>query len=147
MADLAAHLVDGVLPWVPIRQWVLSLPWNLRLLAAFDHELLLDCHRALVRSLATWQRRRARAAGIADGRCGAVAQIQRFAADLGLNPHLHLLAPDGVFHRPDPAAPPVFRGLPAPTDADVCEVVEGVARRMHRALIRRGIDPHDPRLL
>lgn len=147
MADLAAHLVDRVLPWTPMRQWVLSLPWNLRLLAAFDHELLLECHRALVRSLTTWQRRRARALGIADARCGAVAQIQRFSADLSLNPHLHLLSPDGVFHRPDPAAPPVFRRLPAPTDADVCAVVEGVARRMHRALIRRGIDPHDPRRL
>jgi hypothetical protein len=27
MADTAAHLVDRVLPRVPIRQWVLSLPF------------------------------------------------------------------------------------------------------------------------
>jgi hypothetical protein len=26
MADLAAHLVDAVLPHAPVRQWVLSLP-------------------------------------------------------------------------------------------------------------------------
>ncbi len=147
MADLAAHLVDRVLPWVPIRQWVLSLPWNLRLLVAYDHDLLLDCHRALVRSLTCWQRRRARVAGIADARCGAVAQIQRFSADLSLNPHLHLLTFDGCFHRPDPHGPPVFRRLPPPSDADVCAVVQGVARRMHRALVRRGIDPHDRRRL
>jgi len=30
MADTAAHLVDRVLPRVPVRQWVLSLPFGLR---------------------------------------------------------------------------------------------------------------------
>ncbi len=30
MADVAAHLVDRVLPEVPIRQWVLTLPYPLR---------------------------------------------------------------------------------------------------------------------
>jgi hypothetical protein len=30
MADTAAHLVDRVLPEVPVRQWVLSLPFGLR---------------------------------------------------------------------------------------------------------------------
>jgi hypothetical protein len=30
MAQRAAHLVDHVLPDVPIRQWVLSLPYQLR---------------------------------------------------------------------------------------------------------------------
>ena len=30
MADTAAHLVDHVLPEVPIRQWVLTLPYALR---------------------------------------------------------------------------------------------------------------------
>lgn len=30
MADTAAHLVDRLLPEVPVRQWVLSLPFALR---------------------------------------------------------------------------------------------------------------------
>ena len=30
MADTAAHLVDRVFPKVPVRQWVLSLPFSLR---------------------------------------------------------------------------------------------------------------------
>jgi hypothetical protein len=30
MADTAAQLVDRVLPEVPVRQWVLSLPFALR---------------------------------------------------------------------------------------------------------------------
>ena len=32
MVESAAGLVDQVLPHVPIRQWVLSFPWPLRLL-------------------------------------------------------------------------------------------------------------------
>jgi hypothetical protein len=30
MSDIAAHLVDEILPEVPVRQWVCSLPWRLR---------------------------------------------------------------------------------------------------------------------
>ena len=34
MADSAAHLVDGVLPEKPVRQWVLSVPFQLRYLCS-----------------------------------------------------------------------------------------------------------------
>jgi len=30
MAEVAMHLTDNVLPFVPVRQWVLSVPWALR---------------------------------------------------------------------------------------------------------------------
>lgn len=36
MSELAAQLVDRVIPDVPVRQWVLSLPWTLRYQPAFD---------------------------------------------------------------------------------------------------------------
>ena len=39
-ADLAAHLVDRVLPAAPYRQWTLSLPWPLRPRLARDRRLL-----------------------------------------------------------------------------------------------------------
>ena len=39
MAERAAHLVDDVFPDVPIRQWVLSLPYRLRYRLAWDHDL------------------------------------------------------------------------------------------------------------
>jgi hypothetical protein len=48
MAQTAAHLVDHVIPHVPVRQWVLSLPIPLRLLLAAQnlnihlHCLVLD---------------------------------------------------------------------------------------------------------
>jgi len=40
MAETAAHPVDCVIPPVPVRQWVLSLPIPLRLLFAAQPQLL-----------------------------------------------------------------------------------------------------------
>jgi hypothetical protein len=45
MAEPAAHLVDHVIPDVPVRQWVLSLPYRLRYRLAWDHD---RCRRAAV---------------------------------------------------------------------------------------------------
>jgi hypothetical protein len=42
MADVAAHLVDEVLPEAPVRQWVCSLPWPLRTALAYDRELCAE---------------------------------------------------------------------------------------------------------
>jgi hypothetical protein len=48
-------------------------------------------------------RGRARDEGVADGRGGAVAVIQRFGSALNLNVHTHVLGLDGVFARDVPA--------------------------------------------
>ncbi|MFT4101734.1 MAG: transposase zinc-binding domain-containing protein [Burkholderiaceae bacterium] len=40
MSQTAAHLVDHVIPAVPVRQWVLSLPIGLRLLLSARPELM-----------------------------------------------------------------------------------------------------------
>jgi hypothetical protein len=42
MADTAAHLVDRVFPRVPVRQWVLSFPHDLRYRLAYDSSLVTD---------------------------------------------------------------------------------------------------------
>jgi len=39
MAERAAYLVDEVLPQVPVRRWVLTLPYRLRYRLAWDHAL------------------------------------------------------------------------------------------------------------
>ena len=43
-AQTAAHLVDHVIPHVPVRQWVLSLPIPLRLLLAAQPKLVTPVH-------------------------------------------------------------------------------------------------------
>jgi hypothetical protein len=42
MSQTAAHLVDRVIPHVPVRQWILSLPIPLRALLAAQPELVED---------------------------------------------------------------------------------------------------------
>jgi len=59
MVESAAGLVDHVLPHVPIRQWVLSFPWPLRLLFAARPQLLTRVLAVVIRALSTALARRA----------------------------------------------------------------------------------------
>jgi len=49
MSDTAAHLVERVFPWVPTRQWVLSLPFKLRYRMAYDSELMTETHQTNIK--------------------------------------------------------------------------------------------------
>ncbi len=94
MADTAAHLVDRVFPEVPVRQWVLSVPYALRYRLAYDSSLVRDVLQIFVRTIFASIRRRAGIpASNRQARCGAVAFIQRFSDALNLDPHFHVLAP------------------------------------------------------
>jgi len=64
MTESAARLVDGVLPRVPVRQWVLSLPYRLRYLLAWDHGLARAVLAVSERVLLGFQRQRARRFGV-----------------------------------------------------------------------------------
>jgi len=78
MADTAAHLIDRVLPWVPVRQWVLSLPFAIRFLVAFDKKTCRDIRRIFVRTVLSSIRKRAGGPGLAEAQTGAVCFTQRF---------------------------------------------------------------------
>jgi hypothetical protein len=92
MAERAAHLVDHVFPHVPVRQWVLTVPHRLRYMLAWDHALSRAVVGVFIRAVLGHLRRRARAHGVADGRSGAVAIIQRFGAALNVNVRKRYLA-------------------------------------------------------
>jgi len=80
MADTAAHLVDRVFPEVPVRQWVLSLPFSLRYRLAYDACLVSEVLRIFVQAVFRSLGGRAREhAGIPRSQCGAVTFVQRFA--------------------------------------------------------------------
>lgn len=139
MADTAAHLVDRVLPEVPVRQWVLSLPWQLRYRLAYDAPLVQDVLGIFVRAVFASLRRRARSHwGIARSQGGAVTFVQRFGDALNLNVHFHSLVLDGVYAR-TPEGRLRFYVLPPPEDAEVARVATQVARRIQRLLERRGL--------
>jgi len=137
MAETAARLVGRVLPRVPFRQWVLSLPRPLRYRLAYNSDLCSAVIGVFLRAVFGWLRRRAKRAGWSDGKPGAVTQIQRFGSALDLNLHLHSLVMDGVYTDVDGCAR--FRPLPPPTQRDVEQLCATIARHVHRLLVRRGL--------
>src|SRR5881296_4294994 len=118
MTERAAHLVDAVLPRVPVRQWVLTLPYRLRYRLAWDHALCRAVLGVYARTLLAIYARTARAHGIRDSQTGTVTVIQRFGSGLQLNVHFHTLVLDGVFSEARPG-PLTFHSAPPPSDEDV----------------------------
>ena len=144
MSELAAHLVDRVIPDVPVRQWVLSLPWSLRYQRAFDAKLCGAVLAVFIRVVFRWLRDTAAHEGVRDGQCGAITVIQRFGSSVNLNVHILSLVLDGVFTRPTPTGAPVFHALPAPTDEAIAQILEQVHDDVLRLLRRRGRLPEEP---
>jgi len=83
--DTAAHLVDRVLPHVPMRQYVLTFPKRIRWHLARDPSLSSAALTLFLRALFAFQRKRARAEGVQAGKPGAVTFVQRFGSALNLN--------------------------------------------------------------
>jgi hypothetical protein len=52
MAQTAAHLVEGVIPWVPVRQWVVSVPMPLRYWTAASRDLTAQVHTIIRTTIA-----------------------------------------------------------------------------------------------
>jgi Putative transposase len=91
MQGTATHLVDRVLPRVPMRQWVLSLPRWARFLLARDPALITRTLGLALRGIFARHRLRARRLGVRGTRAGAVTFVQRFGSALNLNVHFHCL--------------------------------------------------------
>jgi hypothetical protein len=138
MTERAAHLIDHVLPRAPVRQWVLSLPFELRYRLAWDHELCRAVLAVYTRALLGFYRKRAKASGHRNGRTGTVTVIQRFGGALNLNVHFHTLVVDGVFVRESDGSL-WFVAAKAPTDEEVEALLGLIRKRVLRLLMRRGL--------
>ncbi len=149
MNETSAHLVERVLPPVPVRQWVLSLPWHLRFALAGDPALLRQVARAFLRAVSASYRRRGRrllrergevdpGTDVAHLVPGAVNFVQRFGSSLALNVHCHALFLDGVHVTRGPTGPPEFLPAPELQPDQVVPVHRDAMRRIHRALHRAG---------
>ena len=86
MTESAALLVDEVLPHQPMRQWVLSFPYQLRFLFASRPELMGKVLGIVYRAIASDLIKKA---GLTrkSAQSGAVTLIQRFGSALNLNMH------------------------------------------------------------
>jgi hypothetical protein len=141
MSDTAAHLVEHVLPEVPVRQWVLSVPVPLRYLLAWDTTLASHVVGLFIAAVFRHLRRVAKhelgLARLSDAHPGAICMVQRWGGSVNLNVHLHCLVPDGVFVC-DQDGVPRFRALPAPSPGDIAAVAWDVCERVVALLRKRG---------
>ena len=141
MSRTATHLVDHVIPHVPVRQCVLWLPIPLRLLLAARPELVTPVlqvvQRVVTHHLLDCAQLRA-----AEGHGGAVTLIQRFGSAANFNVHLHCLVLDGV-SRCDADGVPAFVEVDAPTDEELHALLQTVITRLMRMLTRLGVLAED----
>ena len=140
MAQTAAHLVDHVIPLVPVRQWVISVPKRLRgmladrprAVAALTKIFLAEIERLLC--AAAGGTRDADAPASALPRLGGISFLHRFGSALNYRVHVHACVTDGVFV-PATAeagcdAPPAFLPARPITQADLAALTERVRRRV-----------------
>jgi len=139
MAQTAANLVDHVLPpSVALRQFVLTVPFELRARLAYDSELLGGVSRELATAVQDFYRRRFEQVGVRGGKTGSVTVVQRSNSDLRLNPHYHQIALDGVYTAEDDEAIPEFHPLAYLTSEDVADLLQLARVRILRFLKRQG---------
>lgn len=135
MAATAAHLVDSVIPRVPMRQWVLALPKRLRP-ALRNHAALAT--RVLRIFIGSIERELSRsAAAPAGARIGVVSFLQRFGSSLNEHWHYHCCVSDGAFAA---AVGQTLAFMAAPVDAEMVARVQARVRcRVLAAYRRQGV--------
>jgi len=86
MAQTAAHLVEGVMPWVPTRQWVVSVPIPLRYWMAASRDLTAQVHTVIRTTIAQYDVNQAVKCGVERPHVqpGSVSFIQRFGGSINL---------------------------------------------------------------
>jgi hypothetical protein len=141
MAQTAAHLVEQVIPWVPTRQWVVSVPIPLRYWMAGSQDLTAKVHTIIRTTIGQYYVNQAVAHGHerATVHPGSVTFIQRFGSALQLNLHFHVIGLEGVYlDRTHQGLKPRFVPGEPPTDTDIAGVVQKISRRVRRLLRRLG---------
>ena len=133
MADSAALLVDDILPYQPMRQWVLSFPFPLRFLFASNPKAMTGVLGIVYRAIATHLSHKAGLTKPA-AQTGAVTLIQHFGSALNLNIHFHMLFLDGVYTRGTKRYPMRFLKVKSPTKAELTRLSHTIARRVARYL-------------
>src|ERR671922_3031366 len=137
MAQRAPHLVPCVMPWVPTRQWVVSVPVPLRYWMAASQDLTATVHTIIRTTIAQYYVNQAvtRGAERHKVQAGSVTFIQRFGSAINVNLHFHAIFLEGVYlDRTDQGHKPRFLAGEPPTDTDIAEVVQKISHRVIRTL-------------
>ena len=133
-ADTAKHLLEEVIPEVPVRQWVLSMPYVYRFLLASRPEFLRKALAIYHRTINRYYAIKAKQLDLKNPKVGAITVIQRFGGGLNLNVHFHTLYTDGVFHE-NYLGEEVFYEI-IPSHDDVIAIANKLKNRLEKLLSR-----------
>ncbi|HAV4990559.1 TPA: IS91 family transposase [Acinetobacter nosocomialis] len=131
----------AALPEQPMRQWVLSFPFQLRFLFASRPEIMGWVLGIVYRVIATHLVKKAGHTHQV-AKTGAVTLIQRFGSALNLNVHFHMLFLDGVYVEQSHGSAR-FRWVKAPTSPELTQLTHTIAHRVGRYLERQGLLERD----
>src|SRR5262249_55812575 len=122
MAQTAAHLVEQVMPWVPTRQWVVSVPLPLRYWMASSQDLTATVHTIIRTTISQYYVNQVVTRGVPRDKVqpGSVTFIQRFGSALNLHLHFHVVFLEGVYlDRTDKGINPHFITIDTPNAASL----------------------------
>jgi hypothetical protein len=143
MAEVAAHLTDEVIPHLPVRQWVLSVPKRLRPFLYQTPEVASAVLAIFLRALRSALRDASPGAPAAlrDVQFGAISFPQRFGSSLNAHYHYHVLVLDGVISGDDERGVR-FHEATRLEARDAEALARTVQLRVLRWFVRRGLlDP------
>ena len=106
----------------------MSFPIQLRYWIAPDWRLLGRILAITIRTIAGFQRKRAKERGFRSGESGSVTFVQRFGGSANLNIHFHTLMIEGVYREENDKA--FFHELAPPTNEDIKQVLSQIQRRV-----------------
>jgi hypothetical protein len=143
MVETAAHLTDNVLPPLPVRQWVLSVPdhasRSARIRPFLHHNpaIASSVLRIFLRAIRSTLRRASPGAS-PRAQIGAVSFLHRFGSALNAHFHCHVCVIDGVFGV-DPHGGARFHEATHLTPSDWQQLQQTVRQRVLRYFHRHGL--------
>jgi len=141
MVETAALLVGDVLPHKPMRQWVLSFPYPLRLLLASNPQAMGSVLGIVTRAISGFLIQKS-GCKKTSAHTGSVTLIQRFGSALNLNLHFHILFIDGVYQHKNNGILR-FHRVKTPTVSELNALVAVISQRIARHLERQGLLDRD----
>lgn len=136
MVEVAAHLVDNVLPRVPFRQFVISFPHRIRSYLE-NHKTLQTVLKIVVDEIR--KTLIACSPNTQKPQIGAVSFIQHFGNTLNYHPHFHLIFADGIFSGAEGVQ---FYEAMLSQD-DIADTQEQIQRRVLKYFCNRGFFSKD----
>ena len=141
MAQMAAHLVEQVMPWVPTRPWVVSVPVPLRYWMAASQDLTATVHTIIRTTIGQYYVNQAVTRGAPRDKVhpGSVTFMQRFGSAINLHLHFHVIFLEGVYlDRTDQGRTPRLLAVEPSTDSDIASVIHKISSRVIRTLRHLG---------